>query len=90
MGINTENDASNPIRQRHVAATLTEGAEQANVDNVQGLMDGLFAHKDEMAKRCESQLGDLFSSAKGSYGRARAVGMTAREASGMVNRVFKG
>ena len=89
MGINTENDASNPIRQRHVAATLSEGAEQANVDTMQGTMEGLFARKEIMAKRCESQLRSLFKGGKDSYGRNRAVGMTAREASGMVNRVFK-
>jgi hypothetical protein len=87
-GIDTSEDTLG-LRQRHGAATLSQGAEQANVENIQGIMDKLIARKPAMAKLCEQQLGELFPGSKNSYGRARAVGMTASEASALVNRAFR-
>lgn len=89
MPIMTDEDRPGDLRGRDPAGAFTEGVEQANVDGVQGLVATLFEHKDEMGRRCESQLGDLFANSANSYGRARAVGMTAREASGLVNRAFR-
>ena len=89
MGMDTSHDRPGVLRQRGGEATFTEGAEKLNVHTIQGVMDGLFANKDEMAKRARAQLGDLFANAENSYGRARAVGMTAAEASRVVDRAFK-
>lgn len=89
MPIMTDEDRPEDLRQRGGAATFTEGVEQANVDNQQGVLGSLFARREKMRSMCESQLGKLFDNADDSYGRARAVGMSAREASGMVNRAFR-
>ena len=90
-GMDTSQDIEHPLRQRHEAATLSEGAERVNAANINGITDELITRKPEMARRCKEQLGDLFpaSTAGNSYGRARAVGMTAREASELVTRAFK-
>jgi hypothetical protein len=89
MPFSTDEDRPRSLRQRDGHVVFTEGAEQSNVDGVQDLLQTLLEHKDEMGQRCEEQLGDLFANAGNSYGRARAVGMTAREASGLINRAFQ-
>lgn len=90
MPIQTDEDRPGMLRQRNPEAVFTEGAEKANIDNQQGLLGTLFARKDEMHRRCEDQLGGLFATSEGSYGRVRAVGMSADEASRIVTRAFKG
>ena len=90
MAFDTSNDRVGMLNQRNPEAKFTEGAEKLNVVNKQGVTDLLFANKDEMRKRSEAQLSDLFSNSDNSYGRARAVGMTAEEASKVVNRAFCG
>jgi hypothetical protein len=86
MPIDTSHDRARSLRQRNPEAVFTEGVEKINVNTIQGVMDGLFANKAEMHKRCEAQLGELFAGK--SYGRARAVGMTAAQASRVVDRAF--
>jgi hypothetical protein len=81
-------DAERPLGQREVDATLSECAERTNLDG-QKVLDDLFSKREEMGNRAEHQLEDLFAHTKDSYGRARAVGMTAAEASKVVNRAFK-
>jgi len=89
MGISTIFDRPHELRQRDSAGAFSEGAERANVVTTNAITDGLIARKDEMAKRCEDQLKDLFANAPNSYGRARAVGMTASEAARLVDRAFQ-
>lgn len=89
MPIRTDGDRPNELRQRGVAGAFTEGAERSNVETVQGVMDTLLANKDKMSRQAEQQLGSLFDNAENSYGRARAVGMTAAEASRLVTRAFQ-
>lgn len=83
-----ELEVSSGLRQRNPEATLTQEGEQRNVNSIQGVVDDLFANKDKMRAACKAQLGSLFNNTSNSYGRARAVGMTAQEASGLVNRAF--
>lgn len=89
MGMDTRYDRPGMLRQRNPEAAFTEGIERSNVETIQGLTDVLFANKEEMAKRTQAQLSDLMANATNSYGRARAVGMTAAEASKMVDRAFQ-
>lgn len=88
MPIMTDEDRKGELRGRGGEATFTEGAEKSHVENHQGVLDSLFSRKDKMRSMCETQLGSLFANSGDSYGRARNVGMTAREASGVVNRAF--
>ena len=87
-GIDISNDSEAPLRQRHTAATLSEGAEHSNVAVTNAMLEELFSHKDEMARRCEKQLKGLFKSP--SYGRNRGLGLSAAEASKLVTRAFSG
>lgn len=87
--MDTSNDRPHELFGRNPEAVFTEGAEKSNVVETQAITDGLFARKEKMAKQCEAQLGDLFANANDSYGHSRVVGLTARQASGMVDRAFK-
>lgn len=89
MPINTSWDRPGSLRQRGGEGVFTEGAEESNVQTVNEVLDGLFARKADMAKRCEAQLGDLFANKDESYGRARGAGMPAAEASRLVTRAFR-
>lgn len=89
MPIQTDEDRPGRLRGRDGAAVFTEGAEESNAQVTNGITDVLIDRKDEMKRRCSDQLGDLFANAGDSYGRARAVGMTAREASSVISRAFK-
>lgn len=88
-GIDTSQDIPGSLRQRSGEATLSSGAEHSNARVINEFTDGLIARKGEMKKRCEAQLSDLFANAKNSYGRNRAVGLPAREASRLIDRAFK-
>ena len=87
--MDTSNDSPRGLFGRNPEAVFTEGAEKANVVEKNAITDGLFARKEKMAKQCEAQLGDLFANAKNSYGSSREVGLTAREASRVVDRAFR-
>lgn len=89
LAFDTSEDPPNGLRQRNPEGVLTEGAERSNVETTNGILDGLFARKGQMQARAKAQLGDLFDNAEGSYGRARAVGMTAEQASRVVDRAFR-
>lgn len=77
------------VFQRNPEALLTEGAEQSNLAVTNQMMDDLFARRDEMAKKSYSQLSSLFTN-KEHYGRNTRLGMSAAEASKLVNRAFNG
>ena len=65
---------------------LSDAAEASNKENVQGIMTALLKNKSKMGSQAESQLKSLFSHTGDSYGRARAVGTTASEASDVFTR----
>ena len=86
-GMNTDEDPPRGVFQRNPEALMSQGVELSSVETSNGVLDGLFSKKDEMARQCKEQLGSLFSS-KGE-GRTSRLGMTADEASKVVNRAFK-
>ena len=67
------------VRGRDATARFSAAAEQGHIDNTNGILDGVISRKAEMARRTEEQISTLF--VRPSYGRARAVGLTASEAS---------
>ena len=89
MGMNTDHDAAKGLFQRNPEALLSEGAEQSNVAITNQMLDDLFSRRDEMSKKAYSQLSSLYTN-KEHYGRNTRLGMSAREASKLVNRAFKG
>ena len=89
-GIDVSNDAADGLMGRNPEAVWTEGVERAAVDQKQAVMEALFGHSHEMHRRAEEQLGDLFSFSGNSYGRARAIGIPAEQASRLVDRAFGG
>jgi hypothetical protein len=88
-GMSTPYDTDKVLSGRASTGQFSEGVEQANVDNIQGFLEAAFAQKDRMRSQVEKQLGNAFprAAAKG-YGRARAVGTTARDASDRVLRAL--
>lgn len=72
------------FRGRDRSAAFSTGVEKANIQSGNAVLDGLFARKAEMADRTEKQLSALFRNK--SYGRNRALGPTADEASSYFER----
>lgn len=66
-------------RGRDPEALFSLAAEQGNIDSTNGILDGVLARKSEMARRTEEQIKTLLVNP--SYGRNRALGPTASEAS---------
>ena len=87
--MNTDNDPRSELFQRNPEALLSQGSEISNIVNTNQMLDDLFSRRDEMAKRAYSQLDSLYTN-KEHYGRNTRLGMSAAEASKMVNKVFKG
>ena len=75
--------------QRSPEALLSEGAEKSNVATTNEMLDGLFSRRDEFSKKAYSQLSSLYTN-KQHYGRNTRLGMSAAEASKLVNRAFTG
>lgn len=75
--------------QRDPHSLLSEGAERSNVSAANEMLDGLFSRRDEMAKKSYSQLSSLYTN-KEHYGRNTRLGMSAAEASKLVNKAFSG
>jgi len=67
-------------------AHLSEAAEKSNQQTVQGITSALLKNKEKMGRQAESQLKSLFKNTGESYGRARAVGTTAADASDVFAR----
>lgn len=77
--------ASGPeYRGRNPEAVSGLATERGNIASGNAVLDGLFARKAEMADRTEKQLSVLFKNP--SYGRNRALGPTAAEASSYLGR----
>lgn len=72
------------FRGRDRSATFSTGVEKANIQSGNAVLDGLIARKAEMADRTEKQISALFKNK--SYGRNRALGPTADEASSYFER----
>lgn len=88
-GMSTPYDTDKVLRGRSSEGHSSEGVELANVENIQGFLEAAFANKDRMHKQVEAQLRAAYpqAAAKG-YGRARAVGVPAKDASDMVLRAL--
>ena len=88
-GMDASCDTDQSISGRASTGQFSEGAELANVGNIQGFLEAAFAQKDRMRQQVAKQLGAAFpqAAAKG-YGRARAVGIPARDASDRVLRAL--
>lgn len=74
-------------RGRDSSAAFSTAAEQGNIDTGNAVLDGLFARKAQMRTQTEAQLGKLFNH-KG-YGRSRALGPSADEASAYFNTALR-
>jgi len=83
-----DEDPGQGVFQRNPEAMLSQGMELSNVENTNAALSRLFDRKDEMARQSKDQLGSLFSS-KDHYGRQTRLGMSADEASKVINRAFK-
>jgi len=70
-------------RGRDPVALFSVAAEQDNINGTNGLLDGVISRKSEMSRRTEEQIKTLLVSP--SYGRARALGPTAEEASSVLS-----
>ena len=89
MGMNTDNDPPRGIFQRSPEALLSEGGEASNIAITNQMLDDLFSRRDEMSRKSYSQLSSLYTN-KEHYGRNTRLGMSAREASKLLTRTFKG
>ena len=88
-GMETPYDTDKTISGRPSIGQSSEGVELGNVENVQALLDAAFSQRARMNGQVKKQLGDAFpQAAKKGYGRAKAVGIPAREASDMVLRAL--
>ena len=70
-----------------VEPPFTTSMSDAHIRNVNQVTDELFANKAKMHQAAEKQLNALFDTP--STGRVRSVGMSAAEASALVNRAYK-
>jgi hypothetical protein len=70
---------------RSPSAQLTSGAEKLNVQESNELLDRLFASRDVLATRAYRQLSSQFTNQE-HYGRNVRLGMSAAEASRMVDK----